>query len=422
MNILYVTWDGPQVTYLESLFLPIFQRLSAVGLHFHILQFTWGEETLIERRRQACRAAGLAYRAQRVRRRPRALGGLLTALEGARLIRRTIDEQRIDALMPRSTLPALASLLALRGRTLPMVFDADGLPLDERVEFAGQSPSSLVQRLLRDVEAQAVRRADRVLTRSQPAVEILLARAGPGTSPGKFQVVGNGRDTERFSPGDADSRQRMRERLGLAADAPLLVYAGSLGPQYCQEEMFRLFERILQRRADAHLLVLTGSPESLQPTLERFAALAPAVTCLSVPGEAVPGYLACADLGLALRRSSFSMRGVAPIKLGEYLLCGLPVLASPGIGDTDAIAARAGRLLAAPADAELERAARWFCDEVLVQREAWRERCRNLGLRHFSLEACADAYAAALTPLRTSLQAASPQPSLSGSQPRGEPR
>ena len=47
----------------------------------------------------------------------------------------------------------------------------------------------------------------------------------------------------------------------------------------------------------------------------------------------------------ALRRSSFSMRAVAPIKLGEYLLCGLPALASPGVGDTDAIAADAGLLL-----------------------------------------------------------------------------
>ncbi len=425
MNILFVTWDGPQVTYLESLFLPIFQRLGGSGLHIHILQFTWADSALIEQRRRACRQAGLAYRAQRIRRRPRALGALLSALEGARLIRRALGEQHIDAVMPRSTLPALASLLALRGRPLPMLFDADGLPLDERVEFAGQSPTSLVQRLLRDVEAQAVRRADLVLTRSAQAVEILLARAGAGTTPGKFQVVGNGRDTQRFSPGDAGSRRRMRERLGLPTDAPLLVYAGSLGPQYCPEEMLRLFGLVRQIRADARLLVLSGSPEALQPALERFAGLAAAVSILSLPGEAVPGYLACADLGLALRRRSFSMRAVAPIKLGEYLLCGLPVLASPGVGDTDAIAASGGRLLAGLDDAELAQAARWFCSDVLPQRESWRTRCRSLGLRHFSLEACADAYAAALNALRRPVREPLPaalQAPLAGNRPRGEPR
>ncbi|MFD1691116.1 hypothetical protein ACFSHR_04825 [Azotobacter chroococcum] len=40
--------------------------------------------------------------------------------------------------MPRSTLPALATLLALRGRAVPMVFDADGLPWTS----ASSSPAS----------------------------------------------------------------------------------------------------------------------------------------------------------------------------------------------------------------------------------------------------------------------------------------
>ena len=63
MNILFVTWDGPQVSYLESLFVPIFQRLGQKGMHFHVLQFTWGG--IPERRafsRQACEQAGISYR------------------------------------------------------------------------------------------------------------------------------------------------------------------------------------------------------------------------------------------------------------------------------------------------------------------------------------------------------------------------
>ncbi len=41
MNILFITWDGPQVSYLESLFVPIFRKLEErCGAHFHVLQFT----------------------------------------------------------------------------------------------------------------------------------------------------------------------------------------------------------------------------------------------------------------------------------------------------------------------------------------------------------------------------------------------
>ena len=65
------------------------------------------------------------------------------------------------------------------------------------------------------------------------------------------------------------------------------------------------------------------------------------------------------------------MQAVAPIKLGEYLLCGLPVVATAGIGDTDAISSDAGMLLQRMDEAELQAAADWFIDSVLPQREAF---------------------------------------------------
>ena len=232
MNVLFVTWDGPQVSYLESLFLPIFKQLQYFGFHFHILQFSWSSAEVTDQRRKECENSGCTYTYVPVIRRHVALGGLVTSLLGARQVSKAIEEHDIDIIMARSTLPALSTLLYLRGRKTPFVFDADGLPLDERVDFAGQSPSSLVYRLLRDIEAQAVRRADAVLTRSRKAVSILQARAGAGTADDRFHVVSNGRDSALFSSGEADDRIAVKERLGIPADAPLVVYAGSLGPAW----------------------------------------------------------------------------------------------------------------------------------------------------------------------------------------------
>jgi hypothetical protein len=42
-------------------------------------------------------------------------------------------------------------------------------------------------------------------------------------------------------------------------------------------------------------------------------------------------------VAFAIREPKFSMKGVAPIKLGEYLLMGMPTIASVGIGDTEQI-------------------------------------------------------------------------------------
>jgi glycosyltransferase involved in cell wall biosynthesis len=401
MNVLFVTWDGPQVSYLESLFLPIFRRLAESGIRFHVLQFTWGDSDVSKARQAACNQAGITYRSVTILRRPIASGALLSALKGALDVRRAIKDFDIDVVMPRSTLPSMATLLALRGSSLPMVFDADGLPLDERVDFAGQSPTGLVYRLLRDVEAQAVRRAAMVITRTAMAVNILLARAGAGTPKVKFHVVSNGRDADTFSPMNADIRKRVRQRMQLNEQTPLLVYAGSIGQQYCISEMLQIFSNVRQRRADAHLLILTGTPELAANALAARPELAPAVTIKSVSARDVPEYLATADLGLALRKPSFSMQAVAPIKLGEYLLCGLPVVATSGIGDTDSISDDTGFLVGCVDSTEFAAAADWFIDCVLPQRENYRIRSRELGVERFSLGSSAQSYTNALSIIQT---------------------
>ena len=397
MNILFVTWDGPQVSYLEGLFLPIFDKLQARGMRFHVLQFTWADPARIALARDACCALGISYQSVRIMRWPRAIGALVSAVWGAWHVRRAVHRHAIDVVMPRSTMPGLSVLLGVRANECPIVFDADGLPLDERVDFAGQSPSSPVHRLLRDIEAQVVRRASVVLTRSAKASDILLARAGAGTGADKFHVVSNGRDAQRFHTQTPEIRSQVREQVGISDSAPLLVYAGSTGPQYCVVEMLQLFQAVRTRRPEARMLVLSQSPDYFLATM---ASVAPdasaAVVVMAVQSAEVPVYLATADLGLALRRPSFSMQGIAPIKLGEYLLCGVPVIATSGIGDADAVARDAGLLVTHMGSAEVEQTADWFVETVLTDREDFRLRCRQSGKQHFSLEASVDLYVHAL--------------------------
>jgi glycosyltransferase involved in cell wall biosynthesis len=392
LKILFVTWDGPQVTYLETLFLPIFKRLESFGIEFYVFQFTWADTARIAQTRLHCEAVGIKYRPYKVMRQPKSLGAFLSALLGGFLIRKLVRNWSIDVLMPRSNLPALASLVALRGVRLPVVFDADGLPLDERVEFAGDPPGGFSQRFLRDIEAEMVRRADRVLTRSERATEILFARGGAGIAKDKFHVVRNGRDATTFSPGSEASRQATRQDLGIALAAPLLVYAGSLGEQYCVREMLQLFEAVKRRHANARFLILSGSPELARVALAEQPALVGATVVKSVPADEVPRYLACADLGLALRRHSFSMQAVAPIKIGEYLLCGLPVVATRGVGDTKIIGEDAGFLVELMDQAELECVAAWFCDRVVSGRGGFASACRKVGTDYFSLDSCTADY------------------------------
>ena len=222
-RIVFVTWDGPQVSYLDGLFVPIFRGLRPYGIEFSVLQFTWAGREQVEAQRLACVAAGIDYRAVRIWRRPGGIGPLGSVWWGTRALREVVATFGATAIMPRSLMPAMA---VLRGGHWPeqrLIFDADGLMADERVDFAGLNPSGLTYRLLRDVEAEMVRRAEVTLVRTVAAADIMRHRAGPQTERRVVLTVSNGRDPAVFAPLTSEARIAARLEQALPLDAPVLV-------------------------------------------------------------------------------------------------------------------------------------------------------------------------------------------------------
>jgi glycosyltransferase involved in cell wall biosynthesis len=389
-RLLFVTWDGPQVSYLEGLFLPILEGLRGEYV-IRVVQFTWGDRSKSERIAAKLRGQGMDYR--RVDIGPRffvPLGILCTWLKGTFILRSTIRKESIDIVLFRSIYPGLM-LLPIMGKTRKWVFDADGLPVEEMADFGRVKPGGLVFRTLKWVEGAAVRKADRVMVRSMKALSALPEAKTAGV----FHRVLNGRDTRLFQPQDAVRRAALRREIGVADNELLLVYCGSLGDQYCLPEMLRLLEAIAPERR-GRLMIVTGNPEyldSLDP--ERRKRL----LVFTLPAEEVSRYIGAADAALAIRRATPSMRAVSPIKLGEYLLCGLPVVASAGIGDSEEVMA------AQPSCMVL----REYTQEALCMAARWVERvttdpdirvsARKLGLEQCSLQASIVSYRKALEEL-----------------------
>lgn len=331
-NLLFITWDGPQTSYMEGLFMPIFHEMAKRGdLVFHVMQFTWADGEKTAAVKKAAEGFGIRYTAVPILKKPVAyLGSMITLFTSSGKIEKYIKEHQIDIVMPRSTFPAFM-VSKIKNRNFKIIFDADGLPIDERVDFAGLKKESRQYRWMKGIETRMLNTADHVITRSQKAVDIHLQTVGEDFR-SKFSVVLNGRNTAQFKY-NQDKRTAVRERLGIG-NALLFVYAGSLGPQYCFQEMLEVFQNYAATHP-AHFLILTGNTDYAESQIP--PGLSSRITVKKVPVAEVPDYLNAADFAFALRQPSFSMQGVAPIKLGEYLLCGLPVLASKGIGDSDAI-------------------------------------------------------------------------------------
>jgi glycosyltransferase involved in cell wall biosynthesis len=394
LRILFITWDGPGLTYLENLFVPIFSGLAQLGHRFDVLQFRWGDLAGRDHAAAACARAGVGYRSVPVWRLAGPAGPFASAVRGGSQVRRAIRDFGSDAIMPRSLMPALATLAAGPGRLPPIIYDGDGLEADERAEFAGLSVTGRSYRLLRDVEGQILRQARTVLVRTPAARDILIAREGPPGDPAKYFEVTNGRVANLFHPSDAAARATVRAELGIAADAPLIVYAGSVGYRYNSPRIAEFAAAVQRRRPDARLLVLSSSPDDARREIgPQLNLLGPAATVMRAAPNDVARYLAAGDIGTAYVRPSFSTKGVSPIKISEYLLCGLPLVGAAEVGATPEILA-AGMML----DDSLgrEAAADWFVNDVLPQRERFRTAARALGLARFSLERSVKDYATAL--------------------------
>lgn len=331
-NLLFITWDGPQTSYMEGLFMPIFQEIAKQGAYqFHVIQFTWADARKIAHTQAAADDMGITYTAWPVLRKPNvSTGSLLTVLTSSAKIKKYIRENNIHIVMPRSTFPAMI-VNQIKNKTFKLIFDADGLPIEERIDFAGLKKESFQYKLMKSAETKMLKSADAVITRSQKSIDIHLAHIGESYR-SKFSVVFNGRDRNVFAY-RPHLKEEVRQELGLK-DELLFVYAGSLGPQYCLTEMLQIFKAYAEK-CEAKFLILTGNTAFAEQNIP--TELKAHIILKSVPAEKVSFYLNGSDLAFGLRKPTFSMQGVAPIKLGEYLLCGLPVIASKGIGDTEKI-------------------------------------------------------------------------------------
>ncbi|MGW3988593.1 glycosyltransferase family 4 protein [Streptomyces sp. NPDC004830] len=230
----------------------------------------------------------------------RAPGGS-TAAETRRLAR-IAAEVRPDLVHAHSAKAGLAGRLALRGR-VPTVFQ----PHAWSFEAVGGTAAALA----RGWERWGARWAARVVCVSE-AERRLGEAAGVH---GRWSVVPNGIDVERFRPAGADA-----VRTDLLPEAerrgPLVVCVGRLCRQKGQDVLLTAWESVLRRVPGARLVLVGDGPDH-----GRLRALAPpSVRFAGDVADVVPWYQA-ADL--VVLPSRWEGMALAPL---EAMACGRPVV------------------------------------------------------------------------------------------------
>jgi glycosyltransferase involved in cell wall biosynthesis len=310
--------------------------------------------------------------------------------------------------------PALAGAL----RHIPLV-----LRPDEVGELSGEISAEALDRLPRGIRAAVHRTLGAVRTwaywRAQRVIAIssALAREAQafGFSPASVVLIPNAVDTGRFRPVTQGEKTALRESLGIARDAEVVLWVGRLVRGKGLLSLIEAWRGIALERSKALLLIVGGGPgkgcpRDVEPALRAAIAATGLHDRVLLAGTVsdVERYLQAGDLFVF----SSEQEGFG-IALVEAMACGLPVVCTRiegaaadvvvdgehglkfEVGDTVALGARIRALLddesmrkrmgyvartVVEQRLNLERVADAYEETFLaVLSEGYRTACRNVG-------------------------------------------
>jgi len=151
----------------------------------------------------------------------------------------------------------------------------------------------------------------------------------PNSSDNRY-VIPLGVDMNRFCP-DPQLRTQKRDQLGFNDDDLVFISVGSMNKERDLEALVHGFAGVEKRNGMSIRLMFVGDGEDrsnledLVVTLE----IDDVVEFLGeVPFSVVPEYLVAADVGISHISEATPQRIQPPLKVGEYLASGLPVMAT----------------------------------------------------------------------------------------------
>jgi glycosyltransferase involved in cell wall biosynthesis len=144
--------------------------------------------------------------------------------------------------------------------------------------------------------------------------------------PGKIEVIPCCVDTEIFKY-VTKQRNIIRDELGIGGRFTVL-YSGSLNEWQLPEQMISIFKSIREKIDDSIFLIITTSAGQAEELLYWSGLDRDSYRIISVPFTKISKYLMAGDIGLLIRENNEVNEVAFPIKLFEYIRCGVPVLTS----------------------------------------------------------------------------------------------
>jgi len=392
-RVLFISYNGMLEPLGQSQVIPYLQELSKRGVEFTLFSFEQSYAFTIEGAQQTSELKrelaqhGIDWRWLRYHKSPSLPATMFDVLHGTRVAKQILNDKPYHLVHARSHIPAMIALSLKRWCGVKILFDLRGLMAEEYVDAGHWNEWGLRYRLTKQLEARIFADADAVVTLTEKIWPVIRDWDGLRNRKLAHEVVPCCADLDRFNFSE-EARREKRDELRIAANQNVLVYSGSIGGWYLIDEMAELFCSLIRNGDDWHFLWLTrASPVLIHAVMRKRGVKADRYSIVEASPAAVPAYLSAADAAVAFYKPALSRLATSPVKVAEYLACGLPIVLNAGIGDSEELINReaVGALVHDFIEAEYASAAKSL-EKFIAARTDTRKRSRAVAERLFDLE------------------------------------
>jgi glycosyltransferase involved in cell wall biosynthesis len=242
----------------------------------------------------------------------------------------------------RSYIPSLVGMNLKRKTAIPFLFDMRGFWADERIDgkiWKKEHPVfGYIYKYFKKKEKQFLQEADQVVSLTQNAKDEILSWNREYQP--SITVIPCCVDMKLFDPAVITPvhQQQLRQELNIPQNAPVISYVGSLGTWYMLNEMMAFVNVFQQEHSDSIFMVLTGEPGQLVLDAAVKAGLQTSrLRIRKVQRDQMPLHISLSSCSLFFIKPAFSKKASSPVKQGELMAMGIPVICNNAVGDTEEI-------------------------------------------------------------------------------------
>lgn len=248
-----------------------------------------------------------------------------------------LKKNKIELIHARGHIPAYVCLIISYFFKIKYTFDFRGLWAEERIDNNSLNVNTtfgiLIYKILKFLETKALLRSFQIIVLTKKLKEEFISKYN--LSSRKIFVMPCYVNIDFFRKKSQEINLNIYEDLKIPNNSKIICYSGSLGGFYLIDEMLSFFSEIQKNNKNYYFLIITKNTDELNQYLSKIKdkKIKQSIIVKKLEYYQMPVYLSKANLSIFFIKNSKARLGTCPIKFGESLSLGIPIICNTGIGD-----------------------------------------------------------------------------------------